>query len=407
MAWRGPSVDEVTMLAFEPFSGASGDMLTACLIDVGAETQVVKENMEAVADADVHVFPVNKAGIRATQVRVITRGGHLPYAELMDIIRSSGLPSIVRTHAHAVFEILAHAEAAVHGVSLEELVFHELGARDAIADVVGACTAISLLPIDRIFTAPVSLGGGYIETLHGQSPVPAPATAAILSRSDLIARGGPVEGELLTPTGAAILSFFTHTVGTFLPPLKVECIGYGAGSRDYPHANVLRATLGQPNDRLLVEDVEVLETNVDDVTGEILGNLVDELLERGALDVVTIPTTGKKNRPGHIIHVVTSPSESQRLARCIIEETGSLGVRVMPAHHRITTLRRFERVTLHIRGETHAIRVKVATDRDGHVLNISAEFDEARELAKRCNVPVKHIIRMAEQEAWDAYYTTR
>ncbi|MGZ4931899.1 MAG: nickel pincer cofactor biosynthesis protein LarC [Halobacteriota archaeon] len=401
MAW--PSADAVTTLAFEPFSGASGDMLTACLIDVGAETQVVKENMEAVADADVQVFPVKKAGIRAIQVRVITREEHLSYAELMDIIRSSGLPPPVRTHSHAVFEILAHAEAAVHGVSLEELIFHELGARDAIADVIGACTAISLLPIDRIFTAPISLGGGYIETQHGQSPVPAPATAAILSHSDLIARGGPVEGELLTPTGAALLSFFTNTAGAFLPSLKVERIGYGAGSREYPHANVLRATLGQLNDRLLIEDVEVLETNVDDVTGEVLGNLIDELLERGALDVVIIPTTGKKNRPGHIIHVVTCPSESQRLARCIIEETGSLGVRVMPVHHRITTLRRFERVTLRIRGESHAIRVKVATDRDGRVLNISAEFDEARELAKRCNVPVKHIIKMAEQEAWNAY----
>ncbi|MDD1720784.1 MAG: nickel pincer cofactor biosynthesis protein LarC [Euryarchaeota archaeon] len=395
------------MLAFEPFSGASGDMLTACLIDVGAEKRVVKENMEAVADAEVQILPVKKVGIRATQVRVVTREEHLPYAELIDIVRSSGLPSIVRTHAHAVFEILAHAEAAVHGVPLEELVFHELGARDAIADVVGACTAISLLPIDRIFTAPICLGGGYVETQHGQSPVPAPATAAILSHSDLIARGGPVEGELLTPTGAALLSFLTNTSCTFLPSLKVGRIGYGAGSRDYSHANVLRATLGQLNDRLLLEDVEVLETNVDDVTGEVLGNLIDELLERGALDVLIIPTTGKKNRAGHIIHVITRPSESQRLARRIIEETGSLGVRVMPAHHRITTLRRLEHVTLHIRGEAYVISVKVATDRDGHVLNISAEFDEARELAKRCNVPLKHIIRMAEQEAWDVHDATR
>ncbi len=403
MARRASFAGAATMLALEPFSGASGDMFIACLIDIGAEAQVIKENMEAVADADVQVFSVNKAGIRATQVRVITRGGHLSYAELSDIIRSSSLPSVVHTHAHAVFEIIAHAEAAVHGVPLEELVFHELGARDAIADVVGACTAISLLPVDRIFTAPICFGGGYVETQHGRSPVPAPATAVILSRSDLIVRGGPVEGELLTPTGAAILSFFTDTTGAFLPSLKVEHVGYGAGSRDYSHANVLRAMLGQLNDRLLVEDVEVLETNVDDVTGEVLGNLIEALLERGALDVVTVPTTGKKSRPGSIIRVVTYPSDSRRLAQCIIEETGSLGVRVTPAQHRITTLRRFERVALHIRGETHTVHVKVATDRDGRVFNISAEFEEARELAKKYNVPVKHIIRMAEQEAWDTY----
>ncbi|MGZ4917939.1 MAG: nickel pincer cofactor biosynthesis protein LarC [Halobacteriota archaeon] len=401
MVSRAPAACAAMMLAFEPFSGASGDMLTACLIDIGAETEVVKESMEAVADADVQIFPVKKAGIRATKVRVTAREGHLSYPDVTDIVRKSGLPPTVRRNVDAVFKIMAHAEAAVHGVPLEELVFHELGAYDAIADVVGACTAMSLLPIDRIFTAPICFGGGYVETQHGQIPVPAPATTAILAHSGLIVRGGPVEGELLTPTGAAILSFFTHVSATFLPSLRVERTGYGAGSRDYPHANVLRATLGQLTDRLLLEDVEVLETNVDDVTGEVLGNLIDELLEQGALDVVTIPTTGKKNRAGHIIQVVTLPSESHRLARRIIEETGSLGVRIMPAHHRITTLRRFERIAFSIRGQTHAINVKVATDRDGNVLNISAEFDEARELAKRCNIPVKHIIRMAEQQAWN------
>ncbi len=397
----------MTILAFEPFSGASGDMLTASLIDIGAEIPAVKESMEAVADADVHIFPVKKAGIRATQVRVTTKEAHLPYVELTDIINSSGLPSLTRSNAHSIFEILAQAEATVHGVPLEELVFHELGAHDAIADVVGACTALSLLAVDRVFTGPICIGGGYVEIQHGRYPVPAPATAAILTRSNLITRGGPVEEELLTPTGAATLSFFTTVTGTFLPLLHVERVGYGAGSRDYQHANVLRATLGRLNDRLVSEDIDVLETNVDDVTGEVLGNLIDELLERGALDVVIIPTTGKKNRPGHIIQVVTCPSESQQLARCIIEETGSLGVRIMPVHHRITTLRRFEHVTLHIKGEAHAIRVKLSTDRDGHVFNISAEFDEALALAKRCSVPVKHVMRMAEQEAWNVYATTR
>ncbi len=407
MAYRSPSADAVTLLAFEPFSGASGDMLTACLLDVGAEMAVVRENMEAVADVDVQIFPVTKAGVRATQVQVVTREDHLSYVELVDIIRSSGLSSPIRANAQAILDIVAHAEATVHGVPLEELIFHELGARDAIADVIGACTAISLLQVDQIFTTPICLGGGYIATHHGHSPVPAPATAIILSHSDLITRGGPVEGELLTPTGAAILSFFTHTSGTFLPSLRVERVGYGAGSRDYPHANVLRVTLGQLTDRLLSEDVHVLETNVDDVTGEVLGGLIDELLERGALDVVIVPTTGKKNRPGHILRVIAHPSETQPLARCIIQETGSLGVRVTPAHHRITTLRRFERVTLHIKGHAHAMTVKVATDREGHVLNVSAEFDEARELATKCGIPVKRVISMAEQEAWDMYGTTR
>ncbi|MFZ0010642.1 MAG: nickel pincer cofactor biosynthesis protein LarC [Halobacteriota archaeon] len=390
----------MTILAFEPFSGASGDMLTGCLIDLGADASAVRENMEA-AGVEVQICQVQKSGIRAVRVNVIAHDGSRSYLELIDAIQSCGINSSILADASAIFGILAEAEAAVHGVHTDELVFHHVGAQDAVADVIGACTAVSHLHVNSIFTAPICVGGGSVETDHGHLPVPAPATAAILSKYHLITRGGPVEGELLTPTGAAILAFFTGISDVFLPQMTIERVGYGAGSRNYLHANVLRATLGQVNEELLLDDVQVLETNVDDVTGEVLGSLIEGLLEIGALDVAIIPTTGKKSRTGHIIQVIARPAESHRLAKTIIKETGSLGVRITPTHHRIKTLRRFEPVTVRIGNESHAINVKVATDQHGTILNVAAEFDDATALAKKLNIPVKRVMRMAEQEAWD------
>jgi len=390
----------MTILAFEPFSGASGDMLTGCLIDLGADASAVRENMEA-AGVEVQICQVQKSGIRAVRVNVIAHDGSRSYLELIDAIQSCGINSSILADASAIFGILAEAEAAVHGVHTDELVFHRVGAQDAVADVIGACTAVSQLQVNSVFTAPICVGGGSVETDHGHLPVPAPATAAILSKYHLITRGGPVEGELLTPTGAAILAFFTGISDVFLPQMTIERVGYGAGSRNYLHANVLRATLGQVNEELLLEDVQVLETNVDDVTGEVLGSLIEGLLEIGALDVAIIPTTMKKSRTGHIIQVIARPAESHRLAKMIIKETGSLGVRITPTHHRIKTMRRFEPVTLRIGNESHAINVKVATDQHGTILNVAAEFDDATALAKKLKIPVKRVMRMAEQEAWD------
>ncbi|HYC19576.1 MAG TPA: nickel pincer cofactor biosynthesis protein LarC [Candidatus Bathyarchaeia archaeon] len=390
----------MTILAFEPFSGASGDMLTGCLIDLGADASAVRENMEA-AGVEVQICQVQKSGIRAVRVNVIERDGSRSYLELIDAIQSCGINSSILADASAIFEILAEAEAAVHGVHTDELVFHHVGAQDAVADVIGACTAVSQLQVNSVFTAPICVGGGSVETAHGHLPVPAPATTAILSKYHLITRGGPVEGELLTPTGAAILAFFTGISDVFLPQMTIERVGYGAGSRNYLHANVLRATLGQVNEELLLDDVQVLETNVDDVTGEVLGSLIEGLLEIGALDVAIIPTTGKKSRAGHIIQVIARPAESHRLAKTIIKETGSLGVRITPTHHRIKTLRRFEPVTVRIGNESHAINVKVATDQNGTILNVAAEFDDATALAKKLNIAVKRVMRMAEQEAWE------
>jgi len=400
MAKTAPFVPIMTILTFQPFSGASGDMLVGSLIDLGADASIVRELMEAAANAEVEILEVKKSGIRATRVKVVTEEKPLAYRKLTDVLQSCEMSPPIVADATAIFEIIADAEAAVHGIQKEELVFHEVGAHDAIADVVGACTAISLLNVDSIFTTPIFVGGGSVETHHGLLPVPAPVTAAILAKHHLITRGGPVEGELLTPTGAAILAFFTGISDVFLPQMTIDRVGYGAGSRDFYHPNVLRATLGQSDEGLLRDDVQVLETNVDDVTGEVLGNLIERLFETGALDVAIIPTTGKKSRTGHIIQVIAHPADSHQLTKKIIEETGSLGVRIMPTRHRLIALRRSEPVTVLIGSESHTISVKVATDQHGNVLNVAAEFGEAAELAKRLGIPVKHVIRIVEQEAW-------
>jgi hypothetical protein len=390
----------MTLIVFQPFSGASGDMLTASLIDLGADASAVQENMESAANVEVEISQVKKAGIRATRVNVVAEDEPLTYRELVGRLQSSGISKTVLSDAKAIFEIIADAESTVHGIQKKELVFHEVGAQDAVADVVGACTAVSLLNVDSIFTTPIYVGGGSVDTSHGCLPVPAPATAEILVKHRLITRGGPVEGELLTPTGAAILAFFTTISDFFLPQMTIERIGYGAGSRDYAHPNVLRAALGHSDESLLRGEVQVLETNVDDVTGEVLGNLVETLLDRGALDVAVIPMSGKKSRTGHIIQVIVQPSDSHRLAKDIIEETGSLGVRVIPTLHRLMTLRRSEKVEVRIANQSHVTSVKVATDRHGNVLNIAAEFSEAAKLAAKLGIPVKHVIRLVEQEAW-------
>ncbi len=390
----------MTILTFEPFSGASGDMITGCLIDLGADASVVHENMESIADVSVEIFPVKKSGINATRVKVTSNARHIRYMDLLDVIRSSGISETTSQNACAIFDIIASAESAVHDIPLDDLMFHEVGAADSLADVVGACTAIALLNPERIHITPICVGSGIVQTRHGTFPVPTPATIEILSRFDLVYKGGPAEGELLTPTGVAILSHFVHYSDEFLPQMRAKNVGYGAGSRDYVHPNVLRATLGEPDEALLSDEVEVLETNVDDVTGEVLGNLIDELLQAGARDVSVIPTTGKKGRSGHLVQVIACPSDSHALAKRLIEETGTLGVRIIPTRHRLIALRHFEQVEISIGGATYDLSVKVATDLSGKVLNVSAEFEEAKTLAKKLNIPVRLVIHKAEQEGW-------
>jgi len=389
------------VILFDPFSGASGDMTIACLIDLGADAGRVREAMELAASVEVKITKTTKNGIAACWVNVSTKKeSKLEFSNIIERISSLDLPKEVITDAVSVFNILGKAESKVHGMPLEKLHFHELGQEDAVADIVGACTAFHDLGLKggRVYCTPISVGSGFIEFSHGKFPVPAPAALEILKEYSLPWKTGPVDGELLTPTGAALLAHFVNEMGE-CPPMKAERIGYGAGRMEGAVPNLLRVIEGKINDALISDSIEMLETNVDDVTGQVLGNLIDELLAAGARDVSIIPVTMKKGRSGNIIQVIAKPEDSQALARKMIEETGSLGIRIIPVKHRLIAARDMGAVYITIDERVFTIAIKIARDMRGVLLNISAEFEDCRKAAKESGIPVKDIIRRAEEEA--------
>jgi len=388
-------------LVFNPFSGAAGDMILACALDLGADRQAVKELVEASAPVSMDIREVVKKGIKALDVRIsVPEKEHIrTYPEIVDLVKAAKLPSKVEASALDIFLKMAEAEAAVHGQpDLEKLHFHEVGQSDALADVIGSSAALHSLSCDSVYCTPISVGSGTIECAHGTLPVPAPATLEILRRGKLYFRGGGANKELLTPTGAAILSHFAKSVETF-PQGKAIAIGYGAGDADLPGPNVLQGVLLEPDSHLIPDIIEVLETNADDVSGEVLGNLFEELLSMGARDVAIIPATMKKGRPAHIIKVIAKPEDSVKLARKIIVETGSLGVRVMPARHRLMAARNIERIKIELEGQEFETAVKVARDSEGVLLNISAEFEDCKKIAKASGIPVREVMHRAEEVA--------
>lgn len=388
-------------LVFNPFSGAAGDMILGCALDLGADREAVKELIEASAPVSVDMREVVKKGIKALDIRInVPEKEHArTYPELVDLVKAAKLPPRVEVSALDIFLKMAEAEASVHGQpDLEKLHFHEVGQSDALADVIGSSAAIHSLNCDSVYCTPINVGSGTIKCAHGTLPVPAPATLELLRKGKLYFRGGSEKKELLTPTGAAILSHFAKPVETF-PQGRVISIGYGAGDADLAGPNVLQGVLSELDSCLIQDIIEVLETNADDVSGEVLGNLFEELLAMGARDVAIIPATMKKGRPAHIIKVIAKPEDSAKLARKIITETGSLGVRVIPTRHRLMAARKIEMIKLEVEGQIYETAVKIARDSEGVLLNISAEFEDCKKIAKTSGVPVKEVIRRAEEAA--------
>ena len=411
-------------LIFEPFSGASGDMIIGSLLDLGAAESKIADAV-SVFDIALKVKAVKKRGIAAKKVAFVSKSGdksvsakhaERKYADFVRLIEGSGLSRVIIENALAVFELLARAEATVHGEPKESLQFHELGAMDTIGDLVGSTTAFLDLHPDIVICTPVSVGSGFVDTLHGVLPVPAPATVEILRHSSLVSQGDPFgsASELLTPTGAAILAHFVHRFESSLPhlPFRIEKTGYGAGSKDLPSPsppNVLRASLCELSESsslptpplpLSRDEVEVLETNVDNVTGEVLGNLIEVLMaEEGVKDVAITQAQMKKCRSGHIIKVITTPQEAARIAYRIMEETGSLGVRSMQVKQRFIANREQRKVKIRLKGVEKEVGVKIGTDAAGNVLNVAAEFEDAKRVAADLKIPLKAVIKLVEETA--------
>ena len=429
-------------LAFDGRMGASGDMLLGALLAAGAD----RDALAPVEDADAlavayDVSEVEKHGISATAVDVVLTDedpaestadhghhddgddghshdhqhgdhqhddhghthaeGHGPqrtYEEVVDIVESLALPARVRADALAIFEILGEAEAAVHGTDLTETHFHEVGADDAIADVVGACLLLDDIDPEQVVTTPLATGGGEIEMSHGTYPVPTPAVVEVAERADWSLRGGPVDAELLTPTGAAILAHVADGV-EMLPGLGVDASGYGAGGYAFEdRPNVLRAIVGDGSGGLRKDAITVLETNLDDAAPEVLGGLQESLADAGARDVSIVPLTMKKSRPGHLVKVIVSPEDAEQVARRLAMETGTLGVREHGAGHRWMADRDVETVTVEVDGDAFEIDVKIASDAGGTVFDVSAEYDDAAAVARETDRPVRAIMRRAENQ---------
>ena len=393
------------ILVLDPFSGASGDMFIGSLLGLGANKKLVKEAMESAADVTVSISEVKQGLLSAIKVEVVQHSDtRKTYARMVEQIESAGLPGQVEQDVLGILELMGKAESRVHGTSLDELHLHEMGQQDAVADIVGAVSAFHNLelPRSRVLCMPVSVGGGYVDTAHGLLPVPAPATLSILDSSNLVWRGGPVEHELLTPTGAAILAYLTGKYGSTCPEypqMTSSVTGYGAGSKETGMPNVLRSVLGGLDAGLAVDHVEMLETNVDDVTGEVVGYLIQELMDDGALDVSVIPATMKKGRSGFLIKVVCRSEDTSRLAYKIIAVTGSLGVRLIPVRHRLTARRRMMEVGIQAAGRPYQVQVKVGCDNSGNVLNISAEFEDCKRIAQETGLQMKDLMRRAEESA--------
>ncbi|MEF8892413.1 MAG: nickel pincer cofactor biosynthesis protein LarC [Haloferacaceae archaeon] len=392
-------------IAFDGRAGAAGDMVLGALLAVGADRGVLAPVEDALG-VRYRTSEADRAGVAATRVEVTRDGkpiegerGHRHYGEVVTLVEEMGLPGPVERDALATFELLGDAEAAVHGTERERTQFHEVGADDAVADVVGAALLFDDLDPDHVVTTPLAPGGGAVEMRHGTYPVPAPAVVELAARADWSLAESAGDRELLTPTGAAVLAH--HATGVpALPTLRVEEQGFGAGAADPPdRPNALRAIVGERDRSLRREPITVLETNVDDTPPEVLGSLHERLREAGARDVSVLPATMKKSRPGHLVRVVVRPEDAARAARALAAETGTLGVREHGAGHRWVAERRVEEVSVEAGGESHAVRVKVATDEAGDLLDASAEHDDALAVARATDLTVREAARRAET-AW-------
>jgi pyridinium-3,5-bisthiocarboxylic acid mononucleotide nickel chelatase len=392
------------LLIFDPFHGAAGDMITGALLDCGADETVVMRAMRAVV-AEPTISRVTRAGIRAVKVDTHATPAHRSLDEVMARINgaASHVPAPALAMAASVFERIHRAESEVHG---EHAHFHEVGADDAIADIIGACTALCTLGVEGVKVLPITVGHGTATGSHGTFPIPAPATALILREAGLIAVSGNHMGELCTPTGAALLAEFATKAAPDPAAYTILAVGYGAGTRDPHHApNVVRVMLVESSgtaDRLTEDTVDILETNVDDVSGEVIAHAISRFMEAGARDASATPIIMKKGRPGFLIRVISLPEMSAVLAEFMALELGTLGIRCIPAVHRFIAERMVEEIQVVVAGQTRKMPVKCGL-MHGKVYTLKAEFDPARNWAAELKIPVRDVLRAIEEAGWRHY----
>jgi uncharacterized protein (TIGR00299 family) protein len=355
---------------FDCFSGVAGDMIIGALLDAGLPFDDLKREVSkiGITGYNLSAKKVKKNQVAGTKFTVELKEKQPSRSpkEIRSIISDSALGDDIKRRAISVFNRLAEAEAKAHGESVEEVHFHEVGAVDAIIDICGALICLKFLGIEKVYSSPLSLGRGTIETEHGTMPVPAPATAELIRGIPTVMTG--IEAELTTPTGAAILTEIAEF--TISSQFATERIGYGAGSRDLPELpNLLRVMIGEVTTGLDSDTITVLETNLDRATSETLGGLMESLFKAGALDVYYTPVLMKKNRPGHLLTILCNIDKKDKLAAIVFEQGMTLGVRV-----REVSRMKLKRRIVKIVTSGGEVSVKVA-DLDGRNL-IFPEFDD-------------------------------
>lgn len=394
-------------------AGISGNMFIGALVDLGAEGDCVKHIMESVAkpfgSVEVSLDKINKSGIDATfcNVAVINKddenNNHIHFSNFISKIDSlkdcqiKGLSDEIFEKAKSVFERIAIAESSVHGKNLEDVHFHEVGAADAVADVFGTIYAYYNLGLNesKVVGLPIAVGGGTINTTHGIIPVPAPATLEILqgiegdcAKGKAMCKGGPIDRELATPTGSALYMELCDEFLEFMPLLSPEITSYGSGSKDFDFPNVLRIIKSKEEDKK--RKVYVIETNIDHMSSEDLGFLFDILLIEGASDVSMVPIVMKKNRPGHLIKIISKPSLVDHLVSILFKETGTLGIRISENTHRGIAKRQFIPLDINVGGKVYTINFKVGMIGDD-IISSRPEYEDIRQISVEQDIPLIEI----------------
>ncbi|OPL14645.1 MAG: hypothetical protein AVO34_05770 [Firmicutes bacterium ML8_F2] len=393
---KAPS-EEKQILYFDCFSGVSGDMILGAALDLGLGLPELREMLSSLALSGWRLDSekVSRGGIAGTRAIVYVDEANPPQRNLpaiLALLKEADLPDAIYERSTAVFNRLAKAESAVHNIPVEKVHFHEVGAVDAIIDIVGASTAMYLLNIDEIYCSPLPAGRGTVKAAHGILPLPSPATLEILA-----GRGAPIEGketdfEMVTPTGAAVVTTFAKSFGP-LPSFNIEAVGYGAGSYDPGSPNFLRLIKG----RCLAfntfeEDVDVIESNIDDLSPEVFGYLMERLFAAGALDVYFTPIQMKKNRPAVKLTVLGSPAQRQKLQAIIFTETTTLGLR-------LATVRKImlPRETKVVESRWGPIRIKYSAEAKGApVSHFAPEYEDCCKIATLSGLPLLEVYRLAE-----------
>jgi len=393
----------VKLAHFDCISGISGDMTLAALVSAGwpAEELRAIPGRLGLGDVAIELSEVRRGAFAAMRVEVRAPGAqpHRHLRHIEEMIARADVPPTVRERARDVFRRLAAAEAEVHGSTVERVHFHEVGAVDALVDVVGACAGLEALGVERASCSELPLGGGSVDCEHGRIPVPAPATALLLRGAHV--RLGPVEAELVTPTGAALLAAWVGDWERPAPIFRLQSVGAGAGARDFPgHPNLLRLMIGEVDGGAAARTVAVLETSLDDENPQFAAELIPRLLSAGALDAMLVPTLMKKGRPGLWLIVVAETADAQRLAETILASSTTLGVRVRE-ERRIELAREVVRV-ITTQGE---VELKVARLPNGE-LRAQPEFESVRRAAESSGAGLREV-SAAAIAAWKAGLSER